>query len=72
MQRVEERLEILPEPKQDTEGEVVKVQEPTKVLQLIEQLELPELCYEERLDLTLQLRELFGVVQGLEPAMVFA
>ena len=59
--------------------EVVKVQEPAqaqqscgKVLQLIEQLEIPELCYEERLDLTLQLRELFGVMQELEPAMVFA
>jgi hypothetical protein len=59
--------------------EVVKVQELTqaqqscgKVLQLIKQLEIPELCDEERLDITLQLRELFGTVQELEPVMVFA
>jgi hypothetical protein len=62
----------LPEPKQQTEDEIVKVQEPIKVIRLIEQLEIPELCYEERLDITLQLRELFGVMQELEPAMVFA
>ncbi len=72
MQRVEERLEILPEPKQKKEDEVVKVQEPEKLIQLIEQLELPELCFEERLDITSQLRELFGVVQELEPTLVFA
>jgi hypothetical protein len=48
------------------------VQEPEKLFQLIEQLELPELCFEERLGITLQLRELFGVVQELEPVMVFA
>jgi hypothetical protein len=41
------------------------------VLQLIERLEIPELCFEERLDITLQLRDLFGVVQESEPAMVF-
>ena len=70
MQRVEERLEIVPVGQKDIE--VVKVQEPAKVLQLIEQLEMPELCLEERLDLTLQLRELFGVVQELEPVMAFA
>ena len=34
--------------------------------------EVPKLCFEERLDLTLQLRELFGVVQELEPVMAFA
>jgi site-specific recombinase XerD len=70
MERVEQRLEIVPEPRQKTDDEVVKVQEPVKVLQLIEQLELPELCLEKRLDLTLQLRALFGVVQELEPAMI--
>jgi site-specific recombinase XerD len=69
MERVEQRLEIVPAKLKDIA--VVKVQEPTKVLQLIEQLEIPELCYEERLDIILQLRELFGVVQESEPAMVF-
>ena len=70
MARVEHRLEIVPVEQKDTE--VVKVQEPAKVLQLIEQLEIPELCYEERLDIRFQLRELFGVVQEREPATVFA
>ncbi len=68
MERVEQRLEIVPAQQKDIE--VVKVQEPVKLLQLIEQLEIPELCLEERLDITLQLRELFGAVQELEPAMV--
>jgi integrase len=72
MERVEQRLEILPEPKQKTEDEVVNVQEPAKVLQLIERLELPELCLEERLGITLQLREFLGVVQELETVTVLA
>jgi hypothetical protein len=62
----------LPEPKQKTEDEVVNVQEPAKVLQLIERLELPELCLEERLGITLQLREFLGVVQELETVTVLA
>jgi len=70
MERVEQRLEIVPT--EQKKIEVVKVQEPAKVLQLIEQLEIPELCFEERLGITLQLRELFGVVQELEPTLVFA
>jgi hypothetical protein len=70
MERVEQRLDIGPAEQKDID--VVKVQEPAKVLQLIEQLEIPELGYEERLDITLQLRELFGVVQELEPVMVLA
>jgi hypothetical protein len=72
MERVEQRLEIVPESKQQIEDEVVKVQEPIKVLQLIEQLEIQALGYEERLDITLQLRELFGAVQVFEPVMVLA
>jgi len=57
MQRVEERLDIMPEPKQETKDEVVNVQEPTKLFQLIEQLELPELCFQERSEIASQLRE---------------
>jgi hypothetical protein len=49
MQRVEQRLEIVPVEKKDM-GDV-KVQEQTKVFQLIERLQLSELCYEERLDI---------------------
>jgi hypothetical protein len=62
MQRVEERLEILPK-EEETMG-VVKVQEPTILFQLIERLELPDLCYEERLGIVGQLRvALVGTVR---------
>jgi len=72
MQKIELRLDIVPEPKREAEYEVVNVQEPIKALQLIEQLEIPDLCYEERLDIASQLRELFGVVQNIESTIVFA
>ncbi len=49
MQRVEQRLEIVPAQQKDIE--VVKVQESTKALQLIEQLEISELDYEKRLNI---------------------
>ena len=64
MQRVEQRLEIVPEPKQEIIDEDVKVQpiylssaEPLQVLQLIERLEIPEVCFGERCYIALQLRE---------------
>jgi hypothetical protein len=63
MQRVEERLDIVPEPKQKTKDEIVKVQEQTQVFQLIERLEMPELCLGERLSIAGQLREALGTVQ---------
>jgi len=44
-------------PAEQKDMEVVNVQEPENVLQLIERLELPELCFEERLDITRQLRQ---------------
>ena len=67
MQRVEERLNTLPEPKQDTKDEVVKVQEQTELFQLIEKLELPELCLEERLCIANQLRQTLHVVYEHTP-----
>lgn len=71
MERVEQRLEIAPTEQKDIE--VVKVQEPEKLIQLIERLELPQLCLEARLDIASQLRELFGVVQELAPPVaIFA
>jgi len=57
MQRVEQRLEIVPK---EEDIEDVKVQEPQKLFQLIERLELPKLCYEERLGIASQLREMVG------------
>jgi hypothetical protein len=63
MQRVEQRLEIVPEPKQEAEDEVVKVQEPIILFQLIQQLELPELCLQERLGIASQLRKALSVIE---------
>ncbi len=63
IQRVEERLNIVPEPEQETEDEVVKVREQAKLFQLIEQWELPELCHEERLGITAQLRQVLSMRQ---------
>jgi hypothetical protein len=61
MQRVEERLEIV-SLKLEEDIEDVKVQEPAgKVFQLIERLKLPELCYEERLSITSQLKEVLNI-----------
>jgi hypothetical protein len=65
MQRVEERLDILPGPEQKTEDEVVKVQ--TEVFQLIQQLELPELCVETRLGIAAQLRKTLRIVHEHAP-----
>jgi hypothetical protein len=67
MERVEQRLDIVSEPKQETEYEVVNVQEPTKLFQLIQQLEMPELCYDKRLSIVCQLREELGAVQEHAP-----
>jgi hypothetical protein len=55
MERVEQRLEIVPAEQKDIE--VVKVQEPAKCFQLIQKLELPELCFQERLSIASQVRE---------------
>ena len=68
MERVEQRLQIGEEKK----DEVVKVQEPAKLFQLIERLEVPELCFQERLDISFQLRDLFGTVRESIPTMVLA
>jgi site-specific recombinase XerD len=64
MERVEQRLEIVPEPKRETEYEVVNVREQTQVFQLVERLEMPELCFDERLGIVGQLRvALVGTVR---------
>ncbi len=71
MQRVEERLEIVPEPKKLAEDEVVKVQNQTKLFQLIERLEAPEMCWEERLGITCQLRQVLGIAENqTSPALL--
>ena len=69
MQQVEQRLAVVPNPEQETKAEAVKVQpmypgpaEPLPLFQLIERLEIPELCFEERFDIAMQLREAFSPV----------
>ncbi len=58
MQRVEERLEIVPT--QQKNIEVVKVQDQEKLFQLIRQLEVPELHFEERLSIATRMREMIN------------
>lgn len=65
MKRVEQRLEIIFSEPENIE--IVKVQEPAKLFQLAEQLTQPELCFEERMSIAAQLRELFDAVQEHPP-----
>lgn len=59
MQRVEQRLDIVPEPKEEPkpENEVVSVQEP-QVLFWLERLAQPELCQQERLEIAANLKQM--------------
>lgn len=65
MERVEQRLDIVPETVSN--DEVVKVQEHAQLLVFAEQLAQPELSFSERLNIADQLRELFGAVQEHPP-----
>jgi hypothetical protein len=74
MERVEQRLEIVPKAEHEIAYEDVKVQtaisnppQPIRVFQLIERLESPELCFEERFDIAFQLREVFAPVLERAP-----
>lgn len=67
MQRVEQRLEIVPEPKQDTDNEVVKVQEQTRLFKLIQRLIVPALSFKERFDIASQLSVAMGSFQANAP-----
>ena len=63
MERVEERMEIAP-PRKEEKDEVVNMQ---MVFQLIGQLETPELCFEERIDIAIQLRDILDRVNEHAP-----
>jgi site-specific recombinase XerD len=67
MQRVEQRLEIVPPKKEEPEVEFIKVQKRTWLYQLVERLETPELCFEERLGIASRLREALGSVTEHAP-----
>lgn len=64
MQRVEERLEIVPKPEESMDMEHFKVREPEKIFQLLDKLELPELHLEERLDITCELRQTLAPINS--------
>jgi Phage integrase family len=76
MSRVEQRLEIAPvaEPEPKDEDEVVKVPEPAQLLAWVEQLALPELCQEERLEIAESLKRALsqGLARQHAPPAVFA
>jgi len=59
MDRVEQRLEIAPvaEAEPQNANEVVKVPETAQLLSWVEQLALPELCQEERLEIAASLKQ---------------
>lgn len=61
MQRVKQKLEIT----EERNDEVVKVQEPEKLFQLIERLESPELCCEERVEAVRQLKESLHMIYAM-------
>jgi hypothetical protein len=67
MQRVEQRLEILPKPEQKTKSEALNGQGHKQVSEMIDLLALPELCFEQRLDVLAELRELLGTVYEHAP-----
>ena len=79
MSRVEQRMEIAPLPKPveepNQEDEVVKEQERTRIITWLEQLALPDLCQEERLELVSQLKLVFSLTlarQHPPPETIFA
>lgn len=67
MARIEQRLDIGPSPKQESSIKVVKEQGRNQLLVFVEQLAQAELSLSERLNITEQLRELFGAVQEHAP-----
>jgi hypothetical protein len=67
MERVEQRLDIIPPTQEDIAVEITPKPENAQVLLLAEELALPELSLDGRLAIALRLRELFGVEQSLSP-----
>ena len=57
MERVEQRLEILPPKEEESKDEVVNVQGRAQVLVWVERLALSELCQKERLEIAESLKQ---------------
>ena len=67
MQRVEERLEIVPSRQEEFAIEIMLRPEYEQVLALAEELALPALSLEGRLAIAQRLRELFGAEKEHSP-----
>jgi hypothetical protein len=67
MQRVEERLEVVPPKQEEPATEIMPRPEYEQALALAEELALPALSLESRLAIAQRLRELFGAEQSLSP-----
>ncbi len=74
MQRVEQRLDIVPEQKQEASDEVVNVLPTAQLLVWAERLALPELCQEERLEIADSLKQALAlnIASQHAPPVVFA
>jgi len=74
MERVEQRLNILLERKEEprSENTVVKEQERAQVIVWVERLALPELCQQERLEIAECLKQALSIsyASQLSPLMV--
>ena len=64
MQRVEQRLEIVPPKQEEQTDNDVNVQ---GLLQLIQKLETPELCVEERMNIAIQLHDILDRINEHAP-----
>lgn len=74
MQRVEQRLNVLPPPKEEPPAEIVQEPEYTQLLVWVERLALPELCQKERIEIAAQLKSAlcFNLLSQHPPPVVAA
>jgi integrase len=74
MQRVEQRLDIVPEPEQETSDEIVNVLPTAQLMVWVERLALPELCQQERLEIADSLKQALSlnIASQHAPPVVFA
>ena len=74
MSRVEQRLDLVPEPVQETKDEVVNVLPAKQLLAWAERLPLPELCQQERLEIAESLKQILSLSYAVQhsPPMAYA
>lgn len=74
MERVEQRLDIVPEPVEETKENVVNVLPAKQLLAWVERLALPELCQQERLEIAESLKQILSLncASELSPSASYA